>query len=392
MTRPSPLSRPGPRLESGLGPPLSSVVITYAGHEGADVEAALDGRPPTHVLASSDPTVTDDDTDGHVVGCRWINETSGEEFVAVDVSTGAAVWTSTTAGGGGSLDVTDGTTTVSPTTTLDFDPTYFDVVSPGGGVAGVTFLGSGSTIDIEDEGAAEGAADTIDFTGAGVSVSFAGGTATVDIPGGGASGGTGLRYPLQAAMGTSSSSTTRAVTITAVPTTNIMIVVTANEGTHAVSGIACTNTTFTKIAGTSVGVAPVVEVWKGIVAGGSSGTTVTVTYAGTAFCNAQVMEWTSLAGTLDQSASRNSTTDASSSHPIPIITPTDASAVTITGATCTNNGTTWTQFSGSWLILSRGGSGVTLGVAYGFPGTFPVFGVFTGGSNASASGITVSLT
>jgi hypothetical protein len=57
------------------------------------------------------------------------------------------------------------------------------------GVTALSFTefggGAGGTVDIEDEGAAEGAADTIDFTGAGVSVSFAAGTATVNIPGGG---------------------------------------------------------------------------------------------------------------------------------------------------------------------------------------------------------------
>jgi hypothetical protein len=58
--------------------------------------------------------------------------------------------------------------------------------TPGEWVAAAP-TGGGSTVDIEDEGAAEGAADTIDFTGSGVSVTFAGGTATVDIPGGGGS-------------------------------------------------------------------------------------------------------------------------------------------------------------------------------------------------------------
>jgi hypothetical protein len=82
----------------GTDPQPTAADMAYAGHEGADVDAALDARPPTHVLASTDPAATDDDGDGHVVGCRWINESSGEEFVAVDVSTGAAIWESTTSG------------------------------------------------------------------------------------------------------------------------------------------------------------------------------------------------------------------------------------------------------------------------------------------------------
>jgi hypothetical protein len=43
--------------------------------------------------------------------------------------------------------------------------------------------GGPTTVDIEDEGSPEGAADTIDFVGSGVSVTFATGQATVTIPG-----------------------------------------------------------------------------------------------------------------------------------------------------------------------------------------------------------------
>jgi hypothetical protein len=62
-------------------------------------------------------------------------------------------------------------------------------VKDSGGTVTDPYTGSGGTVDIEDEGAAEGAADTIDFVGAGVSVAFASGTATVTIPGGGSSDG-----------------------------------------------------------------------------------------------------------------------------------------------------------------------------------------------------------
>ena len=183
MTRPSPLSRPGARLQTGvLGPAIGSGSITFDGHEGTTVEEALTDRPPSHVLASTDPTTGDDETDGHVVGCRWVNLAGAEEFVAVDVSTGAAVWTSTTAGGGG------------------------------------------GTVDIEDEGAAEGAADTIDFVGAGVSVSFAGGVATVDIPG--AVGGSGDLVMIDDTLLGSDQAN---ITFTGIPSTyrDLVIVVTA---------------------------------------------------------------------------------------------------------------------------------------------------------------------
>jgi len=45
-----------------------------------------------------DPTVDDDSDAGYIVGARWINTTTGEEFVLVDDTAGAAVWLSTTAG------------------------------------------------------------------------------------------------------------------------------------------------------------------------------------------------------------------------------------------------------------------------------------------------------
>jgi hypothetical protein len=154
MTKPTNLGRGWPRQSSaGLGgsiTPPPSDDVTYGGHVGTDVEAALDGRPPTHTSAS-DPTTGDDSGDGHVIGCRWINTATDEEFVVTDVTVAAAVWQSTTSGSGGSVDVTDGTTTVSPASTIDFDPTYFDVTAPGGGVAEVTFVGSAGG-DLDDLG------------------------------------------------------------------------------------------------------------------------------------------------------------------------------------------------------------------------------------------------
>ncbi len=44
-------------------------------------------------------------------------------------------------GSGSPLAVTDGTTTVDPTTLLDVDPDFFDVTDMGGGQAGLTFVG-----------------------------------------------------------------------------------------------------------------------------------------------------------------------------------------------------------------------------------------------------------
>jgi hypothetical protein len=181
-----------------LGPtrPLFGIDSITSGGIDGQVPTAT-GSNGTLTFGSNIATVTVNGTT-QVLGPR-INFANGSNTtVTVDmVGSTASNTIRIHATGGGSIDVTDGTTTVSPASTVDFDPTYFDVTAPGGGVAEVTFVGaSGSTVDIEDEGAAEGAADTIDFVGAGVSVGFSGGTATVTIPGGGgASYGQVIDYP-----------------------------------------------------------------------------------------------------------------------------------------------------------------------------------------------------
>ena len=54
------------------------------------------------------PGVGNDNTEGYAVGSRWIDITNDKEYVALDVSTGAAIWTETTGAGGGTyLDLTD---------------------------------------------------------------------------------------------------------------------------------------------------------------------------------------------------------------------------------------------------------------------------------------------
>ena len=56
-----------------------------------------------NLAATTNPTAGDDSGDGYSIGSRWINVSSDKEFVCLDASSGAAVWTETTqAGGSGS--------------------------------------------------------------------------------------------------------------------------------------------------------------------------------------------------------------------------------------------------------------------------------------------------
>ena len=51
--------------------------------------------------ATSAPGVGNDNTEGYAVGSRWVDVTNNKEYVCLDASTGAAVWTETTGAGGG---------------------------------------------------------------------------------------------------------------------------------------------------------------------------------------------------------------------------------------------------------------------------------------------------
>jgi hypothetical protein len=56
-------------------------------------------RLKNNLSASVAPAVTDDSGDGYAIGSRWIDTTADKEYVALDVSVGAAVWTETTQSG-----------------------------------------------------------------------------------------------------------------------------------------------------------------------------------------------------------------------------------------------------------------------------------------------------
>lgn len=73
---------------------------TYTGHAirtGADAFTVI----KHNWVATTAPTVTDDSDSDYAVGSRWIDVTADAEYVCLDATVGAAVWTETTSAGGG---------------------------------------------------------------------------------------------------------------------------------------------------------------------------------------------------------------------------------------------------------------------------------------------------
>lgn len=65
-------------------------------------DARGDARyPRKYAGKTTAPTVNDDSGDGYAVGDKWLDTTNDKEYVALDVTLGAAVWKETTATGGG---------------------------------------------------------------------------------------------------------------------------------------------------------------------------------------------------------------------------------------------------------------------------------------------------
>lgn len=57
----------------------------------------------TNIAASGAPTTTDDSAAGYAVGSRWVDTTADKEYVCLDATATAAVWTETTSQGAGDV-------------------------------------------------------------------------------------------------------------------------------------------------------------------------------------------------------------------------------------------------------------------------------------------------
>ncbi|NOR84481.1 hypothetical protein GQ473_00035, partial [archaeon] len=123
--------------------------------------------------ATAAPLITDDSGDGYSIGSRWIDVTNNKEYIALDVTVGAAVWKETTqAGGGGSVEVQDeGSSLTLAVTKFNFVGAGVTVTEPVTDEILVTIPSGGSALEVEDEGTPLTAAATkLNFAGVGVTV------------------------------------------------------------------------------------------------------------------------------------------------------------------------------------------------------------------------------
>jgi len=86
--------------------PMTAVADTIIGGTVTGGVAAPT-RLKNNFSAAVAPAVTDDSGDGYAIGSRWIDTTADKEYVALDVTVGAAVWTETTGTGAGGSVATD---------------------------------------------------------------------------------------------------------------------------------------------------------------------------------------------------------------------------------------------------------------------------------------------
>lgn len=89
------------------------------------------------------PAVTDDSGDGYAIGSRWLDTTADKEYVALDVTAGAAVWVETTAAGGGGMSYGADVATAATFTATNSDASHGPTLVNDGN--DTTYWSNGST-------------------------------------------------------------------------------------------------------------------------------------------------------------------------------------------------------------------------------------------------------
>jgi hypothetical protein len=120
---------------------------TAAGVAGSNLALVAATGVKNNYGATTAPTATDDADDGYTVGSHWFDTTADKEYVALDVTVGAAVWKTTNF----TLVVQENDTTVdAAATTLDFG-NGLDVTSSPAGEANIVV--DPTEIKLDDLGA-----------------------------------------------------------------------------------------------------------------------------------------------------------------------------------------------------------------------------------------------
>jgi len=219
-------------------------------------------------------------------------------------------------------------------------------------------------------------------------------------PAGGGGGPAGV-LPIQSvATAGGGGATTIVVTIAAASSGNTLIACIAGGTATTVSSIASTNTTWSLVARSTASGTPHVDIWKGLVAGGSSGTTVTATYSSSTAERAIIVsEWpSSITGTLDQTAQVTTFASTATYGRIhtPAILPTDQDALVVACATTTDGSVRFAWASDmiafDAMIANTSTVQAFMGAWYCFPGTVPVslnaFGPTAGNFSAVIASMT----
>lgn len=105
--------------------------------------------------ATAPPTVNDDTDLGYVVGSRWVDVTNDKEYVCLDNTDGAAVWTETT--GGGYELATDAETVTGTATDKVTTPANITAKMAAPGAIGGTTPATGVFTTLEATGQLQGA-------------------------------------------------------------------------------------------------------------------------------------------------------------------------------------------------------------------------------------------
>ena len=119
-----------------------------------------------NMAATVAPTANEDTGDGYSVGSRWIDTTNDKEYVCLDATLTAAVWTETTIGAGsGGHTIEDEGTPLTARTKLNFVGLGVTVTDDSGDDASVVTIGSAGSGDaVSVNGTAAADADFDDAT------------------------------------------------------------------------------------------------------------------------------------------------------------------------------------------------------------------------------------